>query len=173
MKKTILIVTSMERATRILLRTELFELLKQEYDIIIASTAEVSAKWREEFKDVTFFSDIAIDGSTKGVKDTIESSNISAILSCSNTDTPSHIFDVNFQKIGRQLGIPIIIIQDFIDAIFHPMSVTPDLYLCWGDFFKRMYSRKRDVMIWHPIGSLHGLSVEEALPNVVVTGPCH
>src|SRR4030065_2711900 len=153
MKKNILIATSMERATRILLRTELFKLLKQEYDIIIASPAEVSDKWREEFKDVTFFSDIAIDGSIKGIKDTIESSNISAIISCSNSDVPAHTFDVNFQKIGRQLGITIIIVQDFIDAIFHPMPVIPDLYLCWGDFFKRMYSRKRDVMIWHPIGS--------------------
>src|SRR4030065_202625 len=165
MKKNILITTSMERATRILLRTELFELFKQEYDIIIASTAEVSDKWREEFKDVTFFSDIAIDGSIKGIKDTIENSSISAIISCSNSDVPAHTFDVNFQKIGRQLGIPIIIVQDFIDAIFHPQVITPDLYLCWGSFFQRIFSRKRDVMFWHPIGSLDGLGVEEPLPN--------
>src|SRR3990167_3657292 len=131
MKKKILISSSMERATRILLRTELFELLKIDYSIIIASTAEVSAKWREEFKDVVFFSDLLQRGDAKNIKEAMERENISAILSCSNTDTPSHVFDVNFQKIGRQLRIPIIIVQDFIDAIFHPMAVTPDLYLCW------------------------------------------
>ena len=173
MKKNILITTSMERATRILLRTELLELLKQEYNIIIASTAEVSNKWREEFKDVTFFSDIAIDGSITGIKNTIEKSNISAIISCSNSDVPAHTFDVNFQKIGRQLGIPIIIVQDFIDAIFHPQIISPDLYLSWGSFFKRMFSRQRDVMFWNPIGSLDGLGVEEPLPNVEIVGPCH
>ena len=173
MKKKILVTTSMERASRILLRTELFELLKIEYDLVIASTAEISTKWREEFKDVTFFSDIAVDGSVKGIKDTMERENISAILSCSNTDTPSHVFDVNFQKIGRQLGIPIIIVQDFIDAIFHPQIILPDLYLSWGSFFKRVFSRQRDVMFWHPIGSLDGLGIEEPLPNVKVCGVPH
>jgi len=173
MKKKILITTAMERTSRILLRTELFELLKQEYDIIVASPAELSPQWREEFKDITFFSDLMQKGDAKNIKDIMERGNISAIVACGNSDVPAHTFDVNFQKMGRALGIPIIIIQDFIDSIFHPMPITPDLYLCWGDFFKRMYSRKRDVMIWHPIGSLHGLSVEEALPNVVVTGPCH
>ena len=173
MKKKILITTSMERATRILLRTELFTLLKNEYSLIIASTAEVSDKWREEFKDVIFFSDLLQKADAKSIKDTLERENISAIISCSNSDVPAHTFDVNFQKMGRALGIPIIIVQDFIDAIFHPQVITPDLYLCWGDFFKRIFSRKRDVMFWHPIGSLDGLGVEEPLPNVVVTGPCH
>ena len=171
--KKLLIMSSMERTTRMLLRTELFELLKSEYNLVIASTAEVSDKWREEFKDVTFFSDLLQKGDAKNIKDTMERENISAIISCSNTDTPAHTFDVNFQKIGRSLGIPIIIVQDFIDAIFHPMAVTPDLYLAWGSFFERIFSRRRDVMFWNPIGSLDGLGVEEPLPNVKVTGPCH
>ena len=173
MKKKILITTGMERTTRILLRTELFELLKTEFDIIIASPAEMSQQWKEEFKDVTFFSDLPKKGDAKNIKDTMEIEDISAIVTCGNSDVPAHIFDVNFQKLGRALGIPIIIIQDFIDAIFHPMPVTPDLYLCWGDFFKRIYNRKRDVMIWHSIGSLHGLSVEEPLPNVKICGVPH
>ncbi len=173
MKKKILITTGMERNTRILLRTELFELLKNEFDIIVASPAEVSQNWRDEFKDVTFFSDLLTTSNMKGIREILEKEKFSAIISCSNTDTPAHTFDVNFQKVGRFLNIPIIVIQDFVDAIFHPMAVTPDLYLCWGDFFKRIFSRKRDVMEWHPIGSLHGLAVEEALPNVKVTGPCH
>lgn len=173
MKKRVLITTSMERCTRILLRTEVFELLKSEYDVIIASTAEVSDKWREEFTDVTFFSDLMQSGDAKSIKDTMDRENISAIISCSNSDVPAHTFDVNFQKMGRALGIPIIIVQDFIDAIFHPMVVTPDLYLAWGSFFERMYSRRRDVMFWHPIGSLAGLGVEEPLPNVKVCGVPH
>ncbi len=173
MKKKILMTTSMERVTRILLRTELFELLKTEYDIIVASPAEVSPQWREEFKDVIIFSDIVKSGGAKDIKDTMERVGISAIVACGNSDVPAHTFDVNFQKIGRALGIPIIIVQDFIDAIFHPMLVTPDLYLCWGDFFNRMYNRKRDVMLWHPIGSLHELGVEEPLPNVKIVGVPH
>ena len=104
----------------------------------------------------------------KNIKDTLEREHFSAIISCSNSDVPAHTFDVNFQKMGRALGIPIIIVQDFIDAIFHPMVVTPDLYLAWGSFFERIYNRKRDVMFWHPIGSLDGLGVEEPLPNVKV-----
>lgn len=163
----------MERCTRILLRTELFGLLKSEYNVIIASTAEVSDKWKEEFKDVTFFSDLLQKADVKSIKDTLERENISAIISCSNSDVPAHTFDVNFQKMGRALGIPIIIVQDFIDAIFHPMVVTPDLYLAWGSFFHRIFSRKRDVMFWHPIGSLDGLGVEEPLPNVKVCGVPH
>src|SRR3989304_4435680 len=135
MKKKILITTAMERTSRILLRTELFELLKQEYDIIVASPAELSPQWREEFKDITFFSDLMQKGDAKNIKDIMERGNISAIVACGYLDVSAHTFD--------------------------------------GDFFKRMYSRQRDVMIWHPIGSLHGLSVEEPLPNVVITGPCH
>ena len=173
MKKKILITTSMERTTRILLRTELLEFLKSEYSIIIASTAEVSDKWREEFKGIIFFSDLMQKADAKNIKDTLERESISAIISCSNSDVPAHVFDVNFQKMGRALGIPIIIVQDFVDAIFHPMVVTPDLYLCWGSFFQRMFSRKRDVLFWHPIGSLDGLGVEEPLPNIKITGPCH
>lgn len=173
MKNKLLITSGMERTTRILLRTELFELLKTEFDIIIASPAELSPQWKEEFKAVTFFSDIAKSGDAKSIKDTMERENISAIVACGNSDVPAHIFDVNFQKMGRALGIPIIIVQDFIDAIFHPMPVTPDLYLCWGDFFKRIYNRKRDVMTWHPVGSLHGLSVEDPLPNVKIIGVPH
>ena len=163
----------MERSTRILLRTELFELLKTEYNILIASTAEVSKKWKEEFKDVKFFGDSLFNGKTEDIEKILKSENISALITCGNTDTPAHSFDYCFQRIARELSIPIIIVQDFIDAIFHPMPITPDLYLCWGDFFKRMYSRKRDVMFWHPIGSLDGLGIEEPLPNVIVTGPCH
>mgnify|MGYP001559888882 CR=1 FL=1 len=172
-RKKLLLCTSMERTTRILLRTELFELLKTEYDLIIASTAEVSDKWREEFKGVTFFSDLLQKADAKNIKDILERGNISAIISCSNSDVPAHTFDVNFQKMGRALGIPIIIVQDFIDAIFHPMVVTPDLYLAWGSFFDRIFNRKRDVMFWHPIGSLYGLGVEEPLPNVKVCGVPH
>jgi len=171
MKKKILITTSGERSTRILLRTEVFELLKNEYDIIIASPAEEIQKWKDEFKDVTFFLDGS--GSVINIKNILKSLNISAIISCSNTDTPVHEFDVNFQKICKGLEIPVIIIQDFIDAIFHPMVIIPDLYLCWGDFFKRMFSRKRDVILWDPIGSLNGLSIEKPLSNVKVCGVPH
>lgn len=173
MKKKILISVGMDRNTRILLRTELFELLKIEFDIVIASPAEVSDRWREEFKDVIFFSDILEKEGSNDIKTALEKENISAILACSNSDVPAHAFDVTFQKIGKKLNIPIIIVQDFIDAIFHPMSVIPDLYLCWGDFFKRIYSRKREVMLWHSIGSLHGMGSEEPLPNVKVVGVPH
>ncbi len=173
MKKRILITTGMERNTRILLRTELFELLKTEYDLVIASPAEMSQNWKDEFKDVIFFSDILVKENSNDVKGTLEKLGVSAIVACSNSDVPAHSFDVNFQKISKSLNIPVIIVQDFIDAIFHPMVVTPDLYLCWGEFFKRMYSRKRDVQLWHPIGSLHGLGVEEALPNVKIVGVPH
>src|SRR3989304_2847393 len=171
MKKKILITTSGERTTRILLRTEIFDLLKIEYDIIVASPAEQVEKWRDEFKDVIFFTQYLSNGSN--IKDCLKDLSISAIITCSNTDTPGHLFDINFQKAGKDLNIPIIIIQDFIDGIFHPMSITPDLYLCWGDFFKRIYSRKRNVMKWDTIGSLTGLCVEEPLPNVKVCGVPH
>lgn len=169
--KKILITTSMERATRILLRTDLFELLKKEYEIIIASPAEQSQQWKDEFKDVKFFASyLRSDGN---IKDVIKNLDLSAIIACSNSDVPAHTFDVSFQKVGKELNIPVIIIQDFIDAIFHPMVIKPDLYLCWGDFFKRIYSRKRDVMTWNSIGSLTGLAVEEPLPNVKITGVPH
>ncbi len=173
MKKRILITTGMERDTRILLRTELFELLKAEYDLIVASPAEMSQNWRDEFNDVVFFSDLMAQEKSNDITSIIKNLHVSAILSGSNSDVPAHAFDVNFQKIGKSLNIPVIIVQDFLDAIFHPMVVTPDLYLCWGDFFKRMYSRKRDVQLWHSIGSLHGLGVEESLPNVKVCGVPH
>lgn len=169
--KKILITTSGERNTRILLRTELFKLLKKEYEIIIASPAEQSTLWKDEFKDVTFFSTYCKNDVDK--KDVIKNLNLSAIISCNNTDTPSHVFDINFQKICKELNIPIIIVQDFIDAIFHPMVVKPDLYLCWGEFFKRIYSRKRDVMQWHSMGSMMGMAVEEPLPNVKICGVPH
>ena len=68
MKKKILITVGMDRNTRILLRTELFELLKSEYDIIIASPAEVSERWREEFTGVVFFSDILEKGGSNEIK---------------------------------------------------------------------------------------------------------
>lgn len=173
MKKSILVTTSMERTTRILLRTELFLLLKKEHHIIIASPAEASEEWKKEFigEGVTFFKDYLSDDAI--IADIIRDLHLSAVISCSNSDVPAHSFDVNIQKVCKSLNIPVIIVQDFIDSIFHPMVVKPDLYLCWGDFFKRIYSRKRDVMTWHPIGSLNGLAVEEALQNVKITGPCH
>lgn len=173
MKKRILITTGMERDTRILLRTELFELLKTEYDLIVASPAEMSQSWRDEFKDVIFFSDVMAQENSNDITFILKNLQVSAILSASNSDVPAHQFDTNFQKIAKDIGIPIIVVQDFIDAIFHPMKITPDLYLAWGEFFKRIFSRKRDVQLWHPIGSLHGLGVEEPLPNVKVCGVPH
>ena len=175
MKKKILISTNMERATRILLRTELFELLKSEYDIVIASPAEQSPKWKEEFAgdSVSFFYDFLQDNSIVDLEEGLSRLDIAAILSCSNSDVPEMQFDVGLQKSAKSLNIPIIVIQDFIDMIFHPMTVKPDLYLCWGEFFKHMLSRKRDVLVWNHIGSLHGMAVEEPLDNVKVVGVPH
>ena len=169
--KKILIITSMDRCTRILLRTTLFESLKKEYEIIIASPAERSQQWKDDFKDVTFFSSYL--RSDSNIKDAMKMLDLSAIISCSNTDVPVHSFDVNFQRVAKGLDIPIIIVQDFIDAIFHPMVVEPDLYLCWGDFFKRMFSRKRDVMCWDSLGSLLNNYIEEPINNIKVCGVPH
>ncbi len=171
--KKILISTSMERATRILLRTDVFRLLKQDYEIIIASPAEQSEQWKQEFEGVTFLYDYMQSLGTDDLKETFLDLKIDAVLSCSNTDTPAMVFDVEIQRVAKSINIPIIIIQDFIDSIFHPMPIKPDLYLCWGEFFKRMFSRKRDVLKWDAVGSLHGMGVEEPLDNVKVVGVPH
>ena len=175
--KKILITTSMERATRILLRTDIFRLLKQDYEIVVASPAEVSEQWKQEFEGVTFLYDQMYDHEkglyTDDLKEVLLNLKIDAVLSCSNTDTPAMALDVEIQKVAKSINIPIIIIQDFIDAIFHPMPIKPDLYLCWGEFFKRMFSRKRDVLKWNPIGSLYGADVEEPLDNVKIVGVPH
>ena len=171
--KKILITTSMERATRILLRTDILRLLKQDYEIIVASPAEISEKWKQEFEDIIFLYDYMRSLGTEDFKEAFLSLEIDAILSCSNTDVPVMAFDVEIQRVAKSMNIPIIIVQDFIDAIFHPMPIKPDLYLCWGEFFKRMFSRKRDVLKWNAIGSLYDMDVEEPLDNVKIVGVPH
>ena len=142
--QTILIVTSSERASRILLRGLFFEELKKRYKIIVSSMAENSKKWKESIQGVEFFS----DGKGISIKDKLKEFDIKAVIGCGNTDTPINQFDLLIQTEAKILNIPFINIQDFIDAIFHPLMIKPDKYLVWGNFFKTTFSEKRDVLLW-------------------------
>lgn len=145
--KTILIVTSSERSTRILLRGNFFEELKKRYKVVVSSIAENSKLWKESILGVDFFS----NGKSETIQDKLKEFGIDVVVGCGNTDTPINQFDIYIQTEAKKLNIPFINIQDFIDAIFHPLVIKPDRYLVWGNFFKKIFIDKRDVLLWDKV----------------------
>lgn len=172
MKKTLLIPVSSERETRTLLRGNFFNRLKEKFNIIIASTAENSKQWKESFQDVSFFSDII--GNT--VSEKLKRIKVDVVVSCGNTDTPVHQFDVLVHTEAKKLGIPFIYIQDFIDMIFHPFVNEPDLILVWGNWFKKIIMNERSVLVWnHKNGGCTNFATVNPVDNskIKICGPLH
>lgn len=149
--RRILITTGMERSTRALLRSSVFKLLSEKYEIIIASLAEQSKQWKEEFininDNVRFFEEIKTDSFT-GLT-ILKQHGIDLVLSAENSDVPAHMFDVSFQRQALVEKVPVICLQNFIDIIFHPMDIIPDRFLCWGEFFKHQLLTERTVLLWN------------------------
>lgn len=171
MKKRILLTTAMERSTRILLRSSLMTYLRVDYDVIVASPAEKSQTWKDEFSDcgVQFFSDITDDYKKLSI---YMHYGIDLVLSAENNDVPAHAFDIQMQTQAIREHIPVIVLQTFIDTIFHPMKIIPDKYICWGNFFANQLSENRNVLLWDNLrGGIGGsTSIEGMMSDSLAVG---